>query len=188
MSQTDHDIGNLDPGVVNVVLHVDMLPGGAQQTHKGVAQDRVAQMTDVRSLVGIDAGVLDQGMKMALLVRSIVAGDLPCGRMAVQLAIDITCAGHGKGSEALQRHQLRDQFPGDRARRPFQTAGQLESHRQRVLAHLQIGRLLDGDLREFQLIFGLKNRAEALAKKSLLFAIHVKPLIFLPILAEGPPC
>jgi hypothetical protein len=41
-------------------------------------------------------------------------------------------------------------------------------------------------LRKLDLVFGLKNRAEALAKKSLLFAIHAKPLIFLPILAEGP--
>jgi hypothetical protein len=38
------------------------------------------------------------------------------------------------------------------------------------------------------LVFGLKNRAEPLAKKSLLFAVHAKPLIFLPILAERPPC
>ena len=143
-------------------------------------------MADVRGLVGIDAGVLDQRMKMALLFRGIVAGDLLRGRLAVKLAIDVTGAGDRKRREALQRHQVRDQFPGDRARRSFEPASQLEGHRQRVLAHLQIGRLLDGDLREFNLIFGLKNRAEALAKKSLLFAIHAKPLIFLPILAERP--
>jgi hypothetical protein len=52
-------------------------------------------------------------------------------------------------------------------------------------------------VREFNLIFGLENGAKALAKKSLLFAIHVgsptrprpawdraTPLVFLPILAE----
>ena len=69
MSQTDHHIGDLDAGVVDVVLHVHPLPGSTQQAHKGVAENGVAQMTDVRSLVGIDAGVLDQGMKMALLFR-----------------------------------------------------------------------------------------------------------------------
>ena len=37
---------------------------------------------------------------------------------------------------------------------------------------------------EFNLVFRLKNGAQSLAKKSLLFAIHAKPLIFLPILAE----
>ena len=107
------------------------------------------------------------------------------GRLAVKLAVDIAGAGNGKGCEAFQRHQVRNQFPGDRTRRSFKPAGQLEGDRQRVLAHLQIGRLLDGDVRKFHLVFGLKNRAEALAKKSLLFAIHAKPLIFLPILAEG---
>jgi hypothetical protein len=40
---------------------------------------------------------------------------------------------------------------------------------------------------EFYLIFGLKNRAKALAKQPLLFAIHPEPLIFLPILADQAP-
>jgi hypothetical protein len=38
------------------------------------------------------------------------------------------------------------------------------------------------------LVFSLKNRADPLAKKSLLFAVHAKPLIFLPILAEPSSC
>ena len=184
MSQADHNISDLDAGVVDVVLHVDPLPGGAQQAHKGVAQDGVAQVTDVRSLVGVDAGVLDQGMKMALFFRGIVAGDQLRGCLAVKLAIDVAGAGNGKRCETFQRHQVGDQFPGDRAGRSLEPASQLKGDWQRVLAHLQIGRLLDGDVREFNLVFGLKYRAEALAKKSLLFAIHAKPLIFLPILAE----
>ena len=187
VGEADHHISDLDPGVVDVVLHVHPLPGGPQQAHKGVAQDGVAQVTDVRSLIGVDAGVLDQRMKMALFFGGIVAGDLSRGRLAVKLAVDVAGAGYGKRCETLQRHQIGNQFPGDRARRSLEPAGQLKGDRQRVLAHLQIGRLLDGDLRKLNLVFGLKNRAEALAKKSLLFAIHAKPLIFLPILAEGVP-
>ena len=76
VGQPDHHVGNLHPGVVDVVLYIDALPRGAQQTHKGIAEDSVAQVTDVRSLVGIDAGVLDQRMEMALLFRRIVARDL----------------------------------------------------------------------------------------------------------------
>ena len=188
VSQPDDDVGNLDPGVIDVVLHIDSLTGGAEQANKSVTQDGIAQMADVGGLVGIDAGVLDQGMKMALLLRNIVADDLLHRSLAVKLAIDISGAGDGEGRKTLQRQQVLDQLPGNRARRSLKTAGQLESYRQRVLTHLQIGRLLDGDLRELNLIFGLKNRAEPLAKKSLLFAIHAKSLIFLPILAEGPPC
>ena len=126
VSQADYHIGDLDPGIVDVVLYVDPLPGGSQQAHKGVAQDGVAQMTDVRSLVGIDAGVLDQGMKMALFFRGIVACDLLRGRLAVKLAIDVAGAGDGKRCEPFQRHQVGDQFPGDHARRSFEPAGQLE--------------------------------------------------------------
>ena len=66
--------------------------------------------------------------------------------------------------------------------RPFQPARQLERYRQRVLAHLKIGRLLDSDVREFYLILRLKNRPKALPKEPLLFAIHPKPLIFFEII------
>ena len=66
MQKSHHHIRNLHAGVVDVVLHVDFLPGGAQQAHKCVAEDGVAQMADVRGLVGIDAGVLDQSMEPAL--------------------------------------------------------------------------------------------------------------------------
>ena len=61
VEEADDHVGDLNAGVVDVVLHVDLLPGGAQQAHKGVAEDGVAQVADVRGLVGIDAGVLDQG-------------------------------------------------------------------------------------------------------------------------------
>ena len=63
MREPHHHIGHLHAGVVDVVLHVHLLPGRAQQPHKGVAQDRVAQVPDVRGLVGIDAGVLDQSVQ-----------------------------------------------------------------------------------------------------------------------------
>ena len=60
MNESDHDIGHLHPGVVDVVLDIDAVIGRAQQPHKRIAQDGVAQVSNVSSLVGIDAGVLDQ--------------------------------------------------------------------------------------------------------------------------------
>ena len=62
MQKADDDVGDLDAGVVDVVLHVDFVAGGAEQAHKGVAENGVAQVADVRGLVGIDAGVLDERM------------------------------------------------------------------------------------------------------------------------------
>ncbi len=58
--ETHHHVGNLHAGIVDVVLDFDVLAAEAQQAHKGVAQNGVAQVADVRGLVGIDAGVFDQ--------------------------------------------------------------------------------------------------------------------------------
>ena len=65
VQEADDHVGHLHAGVVDVVLHIDLLAGGAQQAHEGVAQNGVAQMADVRGLVGIDAGVLHQRMDRA---------------------------------------------------------------------------------------------------------------------------
>ena len=58
--RADDHVGNLHAGVVDVVLHVDLVPVRAQQAHEGVAENGVAQVADVRGLVGIDAGVFDK--------------------------------------------------------------------------------------------------------------------------------
>ena len=65
MCQSNDDIGDLDPGVVDVVLHIDLLAGGSEQTHKGVAENGIAQVADMRGLVRIDTGVLDQRVDAA---------------------------------------------------------------------------------------------------------------------------
>ena len=65
MEEADDYIGDLHTGVVDVVLDIDFLSGGAEETDEGVAEDGVAQVADVGGLVGIDAGVLDQCMNAA---------------------------------------------------------------------------------------------------------------------------
>src|SRR5579875_532498 len=94
MHQSDHDIRHLDARVVDVVLHVDLLSGGAQQAHEGVAEDSVAQMANVGGLVGIDSGVLDQSVQMLLRKRHIVANGIGAHeRGAVQARVDVPGAG-----------------------------------------------------------------------------------------------
>ena len=55
VDEPDDDVGNLNAGVVDVVLHADLVAGfvvvRAQQALKGVAENRVAQVADVRGLV-----------------------------------------------------------------------------------------------------------------------------------------
>ena len=62
MKKTDDNVRNLHPRIVNVVLHLDVLSTEPQQAHKRIAQNGVAQMADVRGLIGIDAGMLDENL------------------------------------------------------------------------------------------------------------------------------
>ena len=62
MQKANHDVGYLHAGVVDVVLNVDLVSRGAEQTHKRITEDGVAQMADVRGLVGIDGGMLHKHM------------------------------------------------------------------------------------------------------------------------------
>jgi hypothetical protein len=57
--EPDDDVGHLDAGVVDVVLHFHGHAAEAQHPDQRVAERRVAQMPDVRCLVRVDRGVLD---------------------------------------------------------------------------------------------------------------------------------
>ena len=66
MAKADDHIGDLHAGVVNVVLHLDGLAGGAQQANRGVAEHGVPQVTDVGRLVRIDRRVLNDDLAAEL--------------------------------------------------------------------------------------------------------------------------
>src|SRR5688572_21406904 len=68
MDETDDDVGDLDAGVVDVVLDFNAIAGGLEDAHEGVAEHCVANVTDVRGLVRIDARVLDH-LLLALFLR-----------------------------------------------------------------------------------------------------------------------
>ena len=62
MLKSHDDVGNLDAGVIDIVLYFNALARGAQHAHERVAEDRVAQMADNdAALLGFDIGVLDDG-------------------------------------------------------------------------------------------------------------------------------
>ena len=164
VGQPDDNVRYLNAGVVDVILDVDPLSGSTQQPHEGIAQYGVAYVANVRRLIGVDAGVLDQGMEVALLLVKVTLGNLLRSRLAVELAVDITSTRHGEGSKTLQRQQFADQLGGNLTRRSLEAASQLERDRQRILAHLKIGRLLNRNLRKFYLIPGLKNGAKTLTE------------------------
>ena len=161
MGEPHYDVGNLGASVVDVILHIYALPRGAQQANEGVSENRIAQMTDMRRLVGIDAGVFDQRMHPAPgveilgavilgveaffpipLVRSHRGGDRLNGPGAIETAIDISCPGHLKAQKTLQLPveilvQRLDEFFGDLPRSFLQPASKIEGDGKRKLTQAQ---------------------------------------------------
>src|SRR5580658_272076 len=185
MQKTDDDIGNLDAGVIDVVLHVDFVTGLAQQTDKRVAENRIPQMPDVCGLVGIDRGVFDQRMALRyrrtgvpharhvfVFVASMGFRHYPYPRGPVQPRVDIPGAGHVqrvKPTEWAERfyYLLRDDFGGF-----AQRARQLQGDGRRDLAKAQIGRRFERDVLDFECVFFFEERANCAAEPLLQFEIH----------------
>ena len=59
LRESNDNVRDLNPGVVNIILNFDLFAGGVKNAHKGVAQHRVPNVTNVRGLVRVDAGVLN---------------------------------------------------------------------------------------------------------------------------------
>ena len=59
LAEADGDVRDLDAGVVDVVLDLDLAAEEAEQPSERVAQRGVAKVADVRRLVRVDRGVLD---------------------------------------------------------------------------------------------------------------------------------
>ena len=143
-----HHVGDLDAGVVDVVLHFDAAAGAAQHAHEGVAEHGVAQVADVRGLVGIDVGVLDDAFRRAGVRHRRPdggAGDR-VGEVggAVEEEIDVAGAGDFDAGHAGDRGKLGGDFLGDLARRAAQALGELKGDGRRQLAHGDVGRAING--------------------------------------------
>src|SRR5688572_33427440 len=67
MDETDDDIGDLHTSVIDVVLDLDAITGGLQDSHKRISERSVAHVTDVRSLLWIDARVLDHFLRTLIV-------------------------------------------------------------------------------------------------------------------------
>ncbi len=105
MDEADDDVGDLHAGVVDVVLDADFVAGlvgvGAEQALEGVAEDGVAEVADVRGLVGVDAGVLDEAEAGAADVGVLVGGDAADGGGAVEADVEIAGAGDFDAGDAF---------------------------------------------------------------------------------------
>src|SRR3954447_16957855 len=59
LNEPDHDVRDLDAGVVDVVLDIDLASAGAQQANKRVTQNRIPQVPDVGGFVRVYRGMFN---------------------------------------------------------------------------------------------------------------------------------
>ena len=180
--ETHHDVCYLDPGVVDIVLHFDVALPEPQQAHESVAQHGVAQVTDMRGFVGIDAGVLHDDLRPA--AGSSIRRDRSrgcrsaqgkkrgrqCG--AVEVKVQKPRARNFHPLHAVQRQKLRDDLLGDFARCLPELPGQLKAGGYGKVAHLDRGRESQDGLVHFVPEYALHNLHEPTPHALLDFQVH----------------
>ena len=148
VQEAHHHVGHLHAGVVDVVLDPDVEAAVAQQPHEGVAEARVAQVSDVGRLVRIDAGVLDDHVPRTPRGRGRLGERAVQARSeaaTVQEQVQVAPAGHLGAQDVGRAGELSGQPLGDLARLAPQRLGQIERCRQGQVAELDPGRILEGD-------------------------------------------
>jgi len=171
--KTDDDIGDLNAGVVNVVLDVDFLAGGSQEADERIAEDGVAQVADVGGFVGIDAGVLDHCMERTF-EWGWDRGDGGGSGGAIEAGVDVAGAGDFEAGEAIDRAEGGYDLLGDDFWGFAELAGEFKGDGRGEFAEFQVGGNLDGDGLDIEVVLCLQNRAKGCAKPLLQFEIHVE--------------
>src|SRR5262249_30889952 len=166
IKKADDDVRDLNAGVIDIVLDVDVGATGAQEPDKRVAQHSVAQMTYMGSFVGIDAGVFDQNLfgGRRFSPDAATGQEGSRGSLTIQAGIYVAGAGHFKllktGNGSQRGHDLFGNF----ARRFAQLLGQLEAERQGVFAHRDRGWLVDHQPWQIEIVEPLQEVADVAGK------------------------
>src|SRR5690348_5927097 len=94
MQESHNHVRNLHPGIVDVILNIHVSAGKMQQADKSVSEDGVAEVSDVRGLVRINAGVLDQNLpSWNVCLRLFIGRKRGCEDLAFNPCVDVASAG-----------------------------------------------------------------------------------------------
>jgi hypothetical protein len=119
-----------------------------QQTHERVAENGVAQMPDVRRLVGIDAGVLDQNFSRgSFRCRLLVGRERGSHPSAIDSHIQISRRRDLHFGDAVDRTDFGADRLGDLQRRRAQRFGE-GKNRNGEVAEFDFRRLLNNNRRQ----------------------------------------
>jgi hypothetical protein len=151
VEETNHDVGDLHAGVVDVVLDLDRMAGVAQDTGHGVAEDGVSYMPDVRGFIGIDAGVFDDHLSGYFCWGKwrVASGEwrdrIPkCG--AVEVCVQVSRTGDLDSRNAINLAETIGNFLCNLPGGFFQALGQLEADGRRGFPHFDLGRAIENDI------------------------------------------
>ena len=118
MREADDHVGNLDAGVVDVVLHFDGHTAEAQHAGERVAERRIAEMADVRCLVGIDGRMLDDCLAAAVRPRRRRRGQpLAQERGPLEEEVQVAIWRGGDALDAVERAEVAGDLLGNDPRR-----------------------------------------------------------------------
>ena len=145
--ETDDHVGDLDARIVDVILNLYRHAAEAQRSNERVAEGGVAQVTDMRRLVRIDRGVLDDGLSLGdpRRRRAAVCETFEKKRRALEKEIQIAVRCRGHTRNAFERSEGAGNLLRDRARRLAQAAGQLERDRRTEVTQFAIRRIVEDD-------------------------------------------
>ncbi len=149
VEEAEDYVSDLHASIVDVILDFDAAARVAQQPREGVTQDRVADVSNVRGFVRIDAGVLDDGLGGVRDGRGgFVSGFFACGAKkvgAVEKEIQVASAGHFDARDSLDRLQRVGDLLRQRAGRLPHLLGEFEAQRGGCFAHGELRRALEDD-------------------------------------------
>src|SRR5207302_9746995 len=123
LHQPNYNVRNLDAGIVDVILYADLIARfvtvRTQKPLKGVAENCVPQVTDMRSLVRVDARVLNQLEPRTADIRMLVVSNVANGNGSVQMNVRVTRSSdfYRCHFSKLLRIQLHSKFGCDCTRR-----------------------------------------------------------------------
>ena len=149
LAEADDDVGDLDAGVVDVVLNLDRRAPEREHAHERVAERRVAEVADVRGLVGVDCRVLDDRLDRGAIARARRIADAEPGqqeRRAVEEDVEIAVRRGFDAADAVAGSEPSGDLLRDDLRRLAQPAGQLERDGHAEVAECPIRRLFDREV------------------------------------------
>jgi len=147
--KADDDVGDLHAGVVDIVLHLDVFTGVAQDTCDRVAQNGVANVADMRGLVGVNAGVFDDDFfrRRGRFGRRCChcALQRPPERGAVKESVEVAGAGHFEQGDSRNGWKAGGNFLSNLAGRALQALGQLKTNGRSRFAEFELRWFLQND-------------------------------------------